>query len=435
MSPESRHAGARESPDAAGPLPRVLVLSESLPWRPLKGGDLRTWQNINALAGAACVGVFGLCSNDTRRNAPPQLPLAFWTTSTDPALTSPPPKGLRLAARAWLLDPAGHPSDLFYSPGAAAELTRLLASFRPDMVLVEGLWLHGYLGVIRAAGCRTILDCHNVEAAVFHELARSNHRQDFEGRVIRDVIPARTEAIERAAVGTADQLWVCSEEDARRLREMYLPPAPIVVIPNGIRLDDYAARPLEAGSERAGVLTLVFPGIYSYLPNALAATFLVNEILPRLAAACEAPCRLQLVGPMPTPEMCAASARDPRIVVTGPLPDIRPLFAAATAMPVPLFHGGGTRLKVLEAFAAGLPVVSTAKGVEGLGAEHGSHLLVAETPEAFVDAVLALWRDDALARRLAANARALATERFSWTVIGPRIRGAVGRLHESRTDA
>jgi glycosyltransferase involved in cell wall biosynthesis len=430
MPPEAGPGAAGE----AGALPRLLVLAESLPWPALKGGDLRTWQNVNALAGAACVGVFGLCSNDARRHAPPPLPLAFWTSSTDPALACPPPKGVRLAARAWLLDPAGHPSDLFYSADAAAELARLVASFRPDVALVEGLWQHGYLDVLRAAGCRAILDCQNVEAAVFRELARANDRRDFEGRVLREVLPVRTEMLERAAVAAVDQLWVCSDEDERRLVGMYAPHAPVAVIPNGLRLGDYPTR-CEPRSAPGEALRLVFPGMFSYPPNARAAAFLVDEIAPRLAASCPAPWQLQLVGPMPTPEMSAAAARDPRIVVTGPVRDLRPLLAGATAMPVPLFQGGGTRLKVLEAFAMGLPVVSTAKGAEGLGAQHGTHLLVAETADAFVEGVLAVWRDGALAHRLAARARALVAERFSWDAIAPRIRLAVDRLRAERTGA
>jgi glycosyltransferase involved in cell wall biosynthesis len=407
---------------------RILVLAESLPYPTLKGGDLRTWQNVNALASFARVGVFGLCSNDRRRDRVPDLGLACWTTCTDPALTWPPPKGVKLDARAWLLDPRGHPSDLYFSDAAARELAAVVARIRPDVVLMEGLWLHGYLPVVRAAGRRVILDCHNVEAAVFRDLGRTNDWPGLEGRVMRDVLPARTEAIERSAVCAVDQLWICSEADQRRMREMYDPQAPSVVIPNGIRLEDYAAS--SADGFRPAIpaaVTLVFPGIFSYLPNAIAALFLAEEILPRLAAACGS-CRLWLVGPMPPPELLAAAARDPRITVTGPVPDVRPYLAEATAMAAPLFHGGGTRLKVIEAFAAGLPVISTAKGAEGLDAYHGKHLLIAETAEEFVDAVLTLRRDGELAKRLAANAKALVTERLSWDTIGARIERAVAEL-------
>jgi polysaccharide biosynthesis protein PslH len=430
---------ARSEARGSETLPRVLVLAESLPWPTLKGGDLRTWQNINALAGRMLVGVFGLCSNDTRRNRPPDLPLAFWTTSTDPALTSPPPTGTLLAARAWLLDPAGHPSDLFHSAVAEAEIAGVIARFQPDLVLVEGLWLHGYLRMIRAAGGTVIFDCHNIEAAVFAELARSCDRQDLEGRVMRDVIPARTEAIEHAAVHAVDQIWVCSADDEVRLHDRYRPRAPVFVVPNGIRIDGYAATLAARGRSGDGAPpTLVYPGIFAYLPNAFAAAFLVDRIMPRLNASDEArdePFTLLLIGPMPTQEMLAAAARDPHIVVTGPVPDIRPFLAAATAMPVPLFHGGGTRLKVLEAFASGLPVVSTAKGVEGLGARHGTHLLVAETDEDFVTALLTLHRDGVLARRLADHARNHVAEGFSWQAAAQRIGQAIDQLLGRGTEA
>lgn len=416
---------------------RVLVLAESLPWPSAKGGDLRTWQNVNALAAVAEVGVFGLCSNDTRRTWPRDLPLAFWTTSSDPALTSPPPKHLRLAARAWLLDPQGHPSDLFHSAGAADELARVVRDFRPDCVLVEGVWLHGYLSALRAAGTRVILDCFNVESALYRELAATTPHTGLEGRVIRDVLPARTETIERAAVGSVDQVWVCSDEDERRLRAAYAPARPVVVIPNGLPIGTEAGRSATgAGCTEASrsSLTVVFPALFSYFPNALAAEFLIEQLLPRLAAAAApVPCRIVLAGGMPTEVMCDAARRDPRVVVTGAVKEMSPHLNAASVMAVPLFHGGGTRLKILEAFASGLPVVSSAKGAEGLGAEHRRHLLIADTPEEFVDAILEVWRDPILAGRLVACARTLVVEGLSWAVIAPRVHRAFEQLLAARS--
>lgn len=409
----------------------MLVLAEALPHPTLKGGDLRTWQNVSALASFAEVGVFGLCSNDVRRHVPPAIPLAFWAASTDPALAYPPPASLRLPERAWLLQPRGHPSDLYFSDAAAAELARLIESFRPDAVVVEGLWLHRYLDVIRAAGCACILDCHNVEAAVFRELASARAGQDLESRVIRDVLPARTESIERDAVRAADRLWVCSRDDEQRLVELYAPTAPICVIPNGIRLEDYGSADVEDREPCQAPLTLVFTAFFPHTPNAIAAMFLVEEIFPRLASAC-ATCRVLLVGARPSTALRTAADRDSRIIVTGTVRDIRPWLAGATAMVVPLFHGGGTRLKVLEAFAARLPVISTTKGAEGLAVRDGTHLLTAETADAFVDAALTLWRDPVLAVRLARRARQLVVERYSWGALRAPIRNAIDELVTGR---
>lgn len=413
--------------------PVALVLAESLPYPTLKGGDLRTWQNVNALAAIARVGVFGLCSNDRRRERVPALDLVCWTTATDPALASPPPKGMRLPGRAWLLDPRGHPSDLQFSAAAARQLGRLLADLRPDFVLLEGLWMQRYLDVVRAAGCRIILDCHNVEAVLFRELADAVDRDDLEGRVRREVLPARTEAIERDVVRAVDQLWVCSEIDAERLRQLYAPHAPAFLVPNGIRLtdDEVPVREARADERDGQPLTLLFHGIFAYPPNALAAAYLLEQILPRLAAACGA-CRLLFVGPEPTPAMRAAAARDPRVVVTGAAPDVHPYLAEATALAVPLFQGGGTRLKILEAFAAGLPVISTTKGAEGLGVRDRTHCLLAETATEFVEAALAIARQPALAAHLRTEARALVAERFSWATVRAAVAHAVAAL-EART--
>lgn len=406
---------------------RILILAESLPYPTLKGGDLRTWQNVNALSSFAEVGVFGLCSNDIRRHNTPEIPLAFWSASSDPALAYPPPAGVRLPGRQWLLEPLGHPSDLYVSGGAARELSDLVERFRPAALVIEGLWLRGYLDVIRSAGCRCILDCHNVEASVLRELARASTSDDLESRVLRDVLPARTEAIERAAVHAVDQLWVCSPDDERRLRALYAPAAPISVIPNGIRVEDYDGHRGDGSQSGDTSLTILFTGFFAYRPNEIAAMFLVEHVFPRLTSAWSN-CRLLLVGARPSEALRAAAASDERIVVTGAVRDIRPWLAGATALVVPLFHGGGTRLKVLEAFAAGLPVISTAKGAEGLDVRDRTHLLLADTAGEFVDAALALWHDRALATRLAENARTLVADRYSWETIRHPIEQAIDAL-------
>jgi glycosyltransferase involved in cell wall biosynthesis len=404
---------------------RVLVLAESLPYPTLKGGDFRTWQNVNVLAGFSRVSVFGLCSNDVRKETPPKIDLDGWSCATDPALAIPPPTGVRLPARAWLFDPSGHPSDLYFTEAAAAELGGLLVSFRPHVVVVEGVWLHSYIEVARTAGCRVILDCPDVEAEISRQMARTVEGSDLEARVRRDVLPARTEAIERGAVGRADQVWVCSREDEGRLRRLYDPAVPVVVVPNCLRAADYeGVRVARRERPRDGVLSLVFPGFFAYAPNARAARFLIGELGPLLDEA-GAEWTLALVGALPPAELSVAAAQDERVVVTGAVRSVHPWLVTATVMPVALFEGSGTRLKVLEAFAAEVPVVTTAKGVEGLGVVDGTHALIAETAPEFAAATLRLWRDPALRRRLTRAAFGLLEERYSWTSIDGRIRRAV----------
>ena len=126
--------------------------------------------------------------------------------------------------------------------------------------------------------------------------------------------------------------------------------------------------------------------------------------------------------------MLAAAARDPRIEVTGQVVDTLPYMRAATVLPIPLQEGGGTRFKALEAFASGLPVVSTAKGVEGLDVTAGEHYLQAETTTEFVDAIATLLEDEALRRRLADRALTVVRDSYSYPVAERRIHEALAGL-------
>ncbi len=412
---------------------RTLVVTPNLPYPTFFGVDLRNWQNINGLMNAGLVGVFGLCSNDPRDSKSPHASLAFWRSSTDSALTYPPPQGQKLAGRAWLLDPLGHPSDLSYSRIAAVELAEVISEFRPQIVVLEGLWLHRYIDLLKRSNCRVVLDCHNVEVALSQQIGDSTSGNDLQAKLTREILPARVKRIEQQATRAVDQLWVCSNHDARLIKESYEPSAPIQVVPNGVDIGSYAEararqhRPLAAVDPTKR--TLIFPAMFAYPPNAGAANFLIAEFFPRLIATW-ADYQLLLVGSFPTPQMIEAAQRDPRIVVTGPVPDIRPYLAAASAMVVPVFRGSGTRFKILEAFAANVPVISTTKGAEGLDVEDRSHLLIAEDADEFVDAVQQLRADEHLVKMLTANGLELITQLYSWDVTSARIGKAINELNQ-----
>jgi glycosyltransferase involved in cell wall biosynthesis len=410
---------------------RTLVIAEGLPYPPVVGKDLRNWLNICGLSTVSQVGVFGLWSNDPRRNNVPPRHLEFWRLSTDAALTYPPPKHISVAARAWPLYPLGHPSDLYYSETAATEIAEVMASFKPEIVVVEGLWRYRYIDVLKHFRCRIVLDCHNVEAAVFQEIADATDGDELPARLVRKLLPARTKMIEQKAVHAVDQIWVCSENDARLMEELYGVSAGIHVVPNGIDVDSYEVARARQYQRPEGVnpngKVLIFPALFGWKPNVVAALFLIQEFFPQLASVFP-DCQLLLAGGGPTPEMTAAAQGEPRIVVTGAVPDMRSYLAAASATIVPLFQGGGTRFKILEAFAANVPVISTAKGAEGLAVQDGTHLLIAETAGEFVDAVQRLWTDERLGKHLAANGLELVKQSYSFPVIGQRIAKAVDEL-------
>jgi glycosyltransferase involved in cell wall biosynthesis len=153
----------------------------------------------------------------------------------------------------------------------------------------------------------------------------------------------------------------------------------------------------------------------SWGPNAAAATFLATEVLPRIHLRLP-DARLRIIGRDPSPEVRALAER-PNIEVTGAVPDVLPHLRDAHALAVPLEAGGGTRLKILEAFAAGLPVVSTPVGCEGIRAQHGVHLLVAARQH-MAHALVTVLTNRLLAYALAERARSLVREHYDWRSIG-----------------
>ena len=124
-----------------------------------------------------------------------------------------------------------------------------------------------------------------------------------------------------------------------------------------------------------------------------------------------------IVGHQPPPAI-QALAELPGVTVTGSVDDVRPYMARSWLLAVPLRLGGGTRLKIAEAMAAGLPVVSTTVGAQGLNVTHDQDLLLADTPAAFVTTTLRLLNDDSLQRRLGEAGRKLVESSYSWQALG-----------------
>jgi glycosyltransferase involved in cell wall biosynthesis len=395
----------------------------SLPLPPRGGVDIRNWENAKALLSLGRVAVFGLAGGS--EEPPPEAGIDVWRTSRDPALGR--RIELAIGSSEW---PEGHPSDAYYSPEVVRELEAIVRTFRPDLAVLEVLWTHHYIEPLAAQGLPSVLDAHNVQGPLATDMAAAL-AGGREARLRRASLAERLVEIESAAFDRADQVWVPSERDAQLAAHRYGTTPPIEVVPNALDVDSYAGPHAGAGEPLAATdPTIVLTARFDYPPNAIAARFLVEEVLPplweRLPSA-----RLQLVGSDPTRFVRAAAAKEPRIEVTGPVPEVRPYFARAFAVAVPLFQGGGTRLKVLEAFAAGTPVVATSKAVEGLDAVEGAHFVGAESADEFVAALAALWTDHARAAEIAARARRLVRERYSREVLCRCVASAIRKLEPS----
>jgi glycosyltransferase involved in cell wall biosynthesis len=210
-------------------------------------------------------------------------------------------------------------------------------------------------------------------------------------------------------ITAASKTTVVSEAERKCLGEAGCDTSRIAIVPNGV------ARDYLTFDEPKRPGTLIYPGSLTYAPNFDAAEYFLNDIFPQVRAA-RPDASMTITGSysgVPIQRLPPA-----KVILTGLVPDIRPLVARSEVCVVPLRLGGGTRLKILEAMALGTPVVSTSKGAEGLDVTHGEHIMIADDPATFARYVIELLANPERARQLAASARSLVSWRYTWQRIG-----------------
>jgi len=232
---------------------------------------------------------------------------------------------------------------------------------------------------------------------------------------------------ERRTLARFDGVLAVSDIDRETFGRLYPGAArrPVEVIPTGVDTQFFAPSTSEPGAR-----SLVFTGSMDWVPNEDAMIFFCNEVLPLIRRE-EPGVTLAIVGRAPTPNVLRL-AQLPGVTVTGRVEDVRPHMAAAAAYVVPLRIGGGTRLKIFEAMSMGKAIVSTAIGAEGLPVSDGAHLLLADSPRAFADAVLRVLRDVPQRRALEAAARRLVVERYDWAAVAGSFERALIRFSQPK---
>jgi len=266
--------------------------------------------------------------------------------------------------------------------------------------------LAGYLPLL--AGLSVVCVHHNVESALLRRRAATT--RGLAGRYI--ALQARLTEIEERRWCPAVSLNIAVSDADRHAFQRIAPTARLVVIPNGV--DTQTFQYIDASEEG-----IIFVGGYSWQPNRDAMEHFCSEVLPRLRAR-GIRANVTWVGRVPD-AVQREYAKSYGLHLTGYLNDIRPVVQRAACYVVPLRAGGGTRLKILDAWAMGKAVVSTTVGCEGLDAHDGENILVRDTPEDFADAVEAVLIDGELRRRLGAAARRTAEVQYDWEVIGDQM--------------
>ncbi len=282
------------------------------------------------------------------------------------------------------------------------EIENRLGSF--DVLICD--FLAPAVNVPRDLDCATVLFQHNVEAMIWkrhYEVQTNPAKKRYLFRQWRKMFD-----FEAKACPQFDCVVAVSREDSEMMQEQY-GVTNVYDVPTGVDTDFF--RP--SGQRVRKPHHLVFTGSMDWLPNEDAIRYFTEEIMPRIKQAVP-DVTLTVVGRDPYPALLELSKRDPSVIVTGRVEDVRPYMEEASVYIVPLRIGGGTRLKIYEGMAMEKPIVSTSIGAEGLPVTNGQEIVLADTPDSFADSVINLLQDQNLANKIGQEAAARVRAEFGW---------------------
>jgi glycosyltransferase involved in cell wall biosynthesis len=393
---------------------RILWLSHFVPYPP-KGGCFQRSYNLIVRAGATHdVHLIAMkpkaSTHPASEMAGAREALLAHCRTVDIIDISAATRPVNLALRVASSVATGQPVTVTLFRSAAVEArVRARLNEGVDVLHLDSISLAEYLP--EAGTVPTLMTHHGAESYMIRRRIaneRSLVRKAFFG------IEARTlERCERRVCPRVGMNVVMSALD-RDLMAQVAPTAAYAVVENGVDVDLFAPQPVTAGH------SLVFAGRLDQYSNRDAILHFMDTVWPRVAAAYP-DAVIRIIGLNPPERLTTIAAADRRVEVLGFVDDIRPFFAASTAMICPIRDGGGTRIKILDALAQAKPIVSTSIGCEGIQVTPGRDVLIADDPEAFAHQIGRVFDDPALRASLARHARRLAEDVYSWTRLGGKL--------------
>jgi polysaccharide biosynthesis protein PslH len=404
------------------PRPRLLFLCHTLPYPPDSGMAIRSFNVLRLLARA--FDVTALCFSRRKGGAVPQHDLATRLAALQQLAdveAFPVPQEHSRWRLAWdHLRSIGlnraYTAFAYDSSSVAARIRDLLGRRDVDLVHLDSIMLSGYLPLLGEAP----VVCAHPDIASLLLKRRALAERNAWRRAYFSHQSQLMEWEERRWCGRCQYNIVVSETDRIALQRI-VPDARSAVVPNGVDIEMFQPSP---GRDEG----LVSVGELTWFPNRDALQYFCEEILPRIRAA-----------GVVTPARWVGRASDAQrrdygqaVDLTGYVADVRPYVRDAACYVVPLRVGGGTRVKILDAWAMGKAVVSTSAGCEGLAAEDGRNILIRDDPHGFAHAVCAVLRDAALRRRLGVEGRRTVERQYSWERIGESMLELYNSLPQTR---
>ncbi|MEA3060492.1 MAG: hypothetical protein QOJ94_273 [Sphingomonadales bacterium] len=374
----------------------LLFLAHRIPFPPDRGDKIRSWHILRHLSGLARVHLACFADDEADAAHLPALREALGGRLGE-AHVEVRRTGRAVAAARALLEARPVSLTAFDTPAMRGFVAGMLARPEVDTTYVFSGQMAQF--VPADARQRLVMDFVDMDSAKFAAYAEAGgplaplHRREA----------AKLFAFERETAARADVSLFVSEAEARLFRARAgLPDADIRALPNGVDLDFYRPGAVRADAPRP---LIAFIGQMDYAPNVDAASWFAREVLPRVPGATFA-----IVGRNPAASLKASD----RVLVTGEVPDVRAWLAAADIVVAPLRIARGVQNKVLEAMAAGRPVVASPAAFEGIEAEPGRDLVVADGAEAQAKAIRDLLADPARATAIGASARRRMEEAYRW---------------------
>ena len=387
---------------------RILFLAFELPYPLDRGGRIKSYHYLQALAKRHDVTLVALS-----RSLSEQQHLEVLTAELADAHLVPIDIALTRKVRLAVMGLSRWKPFVIslYTSKEMARLLRELMTGTPfDVIYADHLHMAQY--VPKNTSAFTVLDQHNIETAILRRFFKNQPWGPAKAFAWWDW--KRMEQYEMSVCRDFDLILATTPVDADLIRPWMRADQRLEVMPIGVDVQYFAPSPRPLAT-----CTIVSVGTMSWQPNSEGLLWFCREILP-LARAKVPDLRLQVIGDRPPPAVRRLSS-DAQIEVLGKVDDIRPYMANSAALIVPLRVGSGMRVKILNAMAIGLPVVSTSIGCEGIAVTHGRDILIADEPLDFARAIVDVVSNGELQEHLSSAGRALVMERYAWPVIYDQI--------------
>lgn len=398
---------------------KVLFLTQIVPFPPDAGPKVKTWNVLRFLAGQ------GHAITLATFVRPSELPYLDAISNLGIEVFSVPIRRSRLADVGYLLSSLLTRKSFLVERDNISAMRRLVSQLVAerhfDIIHADQFTMSQFIPTFGAKGKRPkrIFDAHNANWSV---IERIRENAPFYQKPMLALEQQRLKAYEGQIVSTFEHTLAVTEIDRQLLIEAaasvnntHDAAGRIITVP--IAVDTQALKPVNRQPESMHILTL---GSLHYQPNADGIRWFLQEILPRIRS--ELPqTAITIIGKHPPADFIQLAEQDDQVTVTGYVPDLTPYLEQSAVMVIPVRAGGGMRVRILEAFSHGMPVVTTTTGLEGIDAHPGQDVLVADEPVDFARQVIRLLKDPALQESLSTGGRRLVEEKYDWQAVLARL--------------